>query len=161
MPYTIVDIIDKFISIEQAGYKMYMEITKMNYVHDKIKTIARVFAIEEGKHIEIYKSLKERMENEPDIEVDFYIYDKASTFIYQFSKLKKISDTTSSRNLLKFCLEFERDNLALLLSIRGILIKTKADEDSINYKAISEIINEEYKHAQNIEHFIGEKEQKI
>lgn len=158
MPYNIVDLLDKFIYIEQAGYKMYMEITKMNSIQDKIKTIARVFAIEEEKHIAVYQCIKERMKNEPEIEVDFYTYDKASTLIYQFTKLKKIPDWESPISLLKFCLDFEKDNLALLLSIRGFLIKTKEDENSINYKAISEIINEEYKHVKNIENFISEKE---
>ncbi len=161
MPYTIVDLLDKFISIEHAGYKMYMEIIKMNNVPEKIKTIARVFAIEEEKHIETYKQIKNKMESEPNIEVDLHIYDKASTLIYQFSKLNKISDLPSSKSLLEFCLEFEKSNLALLLSIRGILIRTTGDEDSVSYKAISELVDEEYKHIKNIEYFIGEKEQKI
>lgn len=154
MAYTIVDLLDKFISIEQAGYKMYTEIAKTDNVENKIKTIAKIFAMEEKKHIEVYKSLKKSMEKEPDIEVDFFIYDKASTLIYQFTKLNKVPDTTSPKRLLEYCLSFEKDNLALLLSIKGILIKSKADEESINYKILSKLISEEQKHVENIKCFI-------
>ncbi|MDF2984568.1 MAG: hypothetical protein K0R50_78 [Eubacterium sp.] len=154
MSYTIVDLFDKFITIEQAGYKMFMDITTMKGVHEKVKTMAKIFAIEEKKHIEVYQNLKIKMEKEPEIEVDFFIYDKASTLIFQYSKINRTVETESPKKLLEACLGFEKDNLALLLNIRGIFIKSKADTNSPNYKAISEIITEEQKHIKSIEAFI-------
>lgn len=154
MPYTIVDLLDKFIAIEQTGYKMFMEITYRKDIQDNIKTMARIFANEEKKHIEMYQKLKAKMENEPQTEVDFFIYDKASTVIFQYTKINRNVETENSKRLLEFCLNFEKDNLALLLSIRGIFLKSKADTNSLNYKLISEIIAEEQKHVKNVETFI-------
>ncbi len=154
MSYTIVDLLDRFISIEQSGYKMFMDITTMKGVQEKVKTMARIFAIEEKKHIEVYQNLKTKLEKEPEIEVDFFIYDKASTIIFQYTKINRTVETESPQKLLEDCLAFEKDNLALLLSIKGVFIKSKADTNSPNYKVISQIIAEEQKHVRSIEAFI-------
>ena len=151
MSYTIIDLLDKFITIEQTGYEIFIA---NDEVQEKIKTLAKIFANEEKRHINLYKSLKEKMENEPDIEVDFNVYDKASTLIYEFSKTNRLKVEKNPRKLLETCLNFEKDTLALALSIRGIFMRSKDDADSTNYQVLTEIVNVEQKHVENIEIFL-------
>ncbi len=154
MAYTIVDLLDKFISLEQAGQDMFMGITGRKDVQHKIKTMAKIFANQEKKHIEIYQTLKAKLEKEPETEIDFFIYDKISAAIFQYAGISRVVETESPKSLLEFCLNFEKDNLALLLSIQDIFSKAETDTNAVNIKLISEIISEEQKHVKNLEAFM-------
>lgn len=46
MAYTTSDLIDKFILIEQSGYEMFMKMAADEGADVRLKTLARVFAIE-------------------------------------------------------------------------------------------------------------------
>lgn len=154
MAYTIVDLLDKFILIEQKGYEMFMVIAANEAVEERIKALARIFASEEKRHSEIYKGLKEKMAGEPGIDVDLGIYDRASKLIYEFLNGNRIARTQNAKDILEFCLDFEKENLALIMSIQGILVSGEKSADSKNYRLLEELIGEEQKHIKNIELFL-------
>ncbi len=153
MPYTIVDLLDKFINIEQNGYEMFLKIAGLDNMPANIKTIAKVFAKEELRHIELYKNLKDEKSGRTDMELGFDIYDKASKLISEFSKVFQQSKTENIKEILEFSLDFEKENLALLLSIQGLLVSSD-NSQSKSYKVFSEIINEELIHVENVNYFI-------
>lgn len=153
MPYTIVDLLDKFIIIEQNGYEMFLKIAGLDNIPANIKTIAKVFAKEELRHIELYKNLKDEISGRTDIELGFDIYDKASKLISEFLKVFQQSKTENIKEILEFSLDFEKENLALLLSIQGLLVSSD-NSQSKSYKVFSEIINEELIHVENVNYFI-------
>lgn len=154
MAYTIIDLIDKFILIEQSGYEMFMKMAAGEDTQERTKTLCRVFANEEKRHIEIYKQLKEDIAGESDIEIDFRIYDKVTKFIYEFINNNKSVGNPDIKGMLEFCLEFEKENLALAMSVQGVFVNEKTGTDSKIYNVLGEIIGEEEKHIKNIEVFL-------
>lgn len=154
MAYTVIDLIDKFILIEQGGYEMFIKMASVEGTQERIKTLCRVFANEEKRHGEVYKKLKSEISGEPDLEVDFSIYDKASKFIYEFINSNRPVSDLDTRGMLEFCLSFEKENLALAISIQGILANEKKGIGTKVYDALTEIISEEEKHIKNIEAFL-------
>lgn len=149
--YTIIDLIDKLIEIEKSGYELYTRVSVDSKVEERVKIVAKVFSNQESKHVEIYRKLRDSAYMHKDIEVDFNIYDKAAKLIYEFSILKTKKDITTVKELLEFSSMFEKENLALVLSVRGLLIKSQEDLDKGSYKMLSEIIKEEQKHADDID----------
>lgn len=154
MAYTVIDLLDKFIQIEQTGYEMFTQIADSSGAQEKIKTLARIFAREEKRHMDIYRRLKEKMQKEPGIEVDFSLYDKASTIIFGFFRPGLTGGAEDERQLLETCLNFEKENLALALSVRGVLMNSDKGAESVPYKIMTVIVNEEQKHIKNIEIFL-------
>lgn len=154
MAYTTTDLIDKFILIEHSGYQMFMKMAADEGADERLKTLARVFANEEKRHAEVYEKLKKEICGELDIEIDFHVYDKVTKFIYEFINSHKNVGSVDLRGMLEFCLEFEKENLALVMSVRGIFVDEKKGSDSMIYDVLTEIIGEEEKHIKNIEGFI-------
>lgn len=154
MAYTVFDLLDKFIMIEEYGYEMYMKIVDSNAVEEKVKTVARVFANEEKRHYNFFNKLKNEVEYKPGIIVDLLIYDKASKLISEFLSYDRSILLKDTRQILEFCLEFEKANLALLLNIQGILVKSQEDQETDSYQVFTQLINEEQKHIREISGFI-------
>lgn len=149
--YTVIDLIDKLIEIEKSGNELYIRMSANSQAEERVKIVAKVFSNQESKHVDIYENLRKSVYEYKDIEVDFNIYDKAVKLIYEFSRLKTTKDITKVKDLLEFSLMFEKENLALVLSIRGLFVKSQQDLDTGNYKILSEIIKEEQKHIRDIE----------
>ncbi len=154
MAYTIIDLIDKFILIERSGYEMFMRMAADEGTEERIKTLARVFAKEEERHVETYTNLREEIAAEADIEIDLRIYDRVTKFIYEFINNNKAVSNLDIKGMLEFCLEFEKENLALVISVQGIFVNEKKGADNKCYNVLTEIIHEEEKHIKNIEFFL-------
>lgn len=149
--YTIQDIIDKLILIEKHAYEFYKSISENPHVDVKLTVVARTFSRQEQKHIKIYESLKENFSEEENNFIDFSIYDRAAKLIYEFSKMQNMQNITKLKEIVDFALNFEKENLALILSIKGLLIRSQNDVDTANYKVLLAIIEEEQKHIKDIE----------
>jgi len=89
-----------------------------------------------------------------DIEIDFDIYDKAYSLMNEFKKRIFTPQISSVPELLMFAYEFEKSNTALLLDIRGRMVRDSKDSVNFNYLTITEIILEEQKHSNAIAMFL-------
>lgn len=155
MVYTIVDLIAKLIAIEQNACKMYKNIAFMeNGDRSSFKTVAKVLAKEEERHVEFYHKLMKKAAEFPDIEIDFELYDKASSLIQEFKKRIIMPADLDTGNIIAFALEFEKQNAALLIDIRGRLFKKSEDTESTIYMALTDLIIEEEKHVKNLKCFV-------
>lgn len=156
MAYTIIDLLDKLIALEQAACKMYKDIAALdNKKTPAFKTIINVFIKEEKRHIAYYQNLKNEASNFEDIVIDFDIYDKAYSLVNEFrNRIAIPSGVETVKELLRFALDFEKRNVALLLDIQGRLVKSKEDREKASYKILSDLISEEEKHVKNLELFV-------
>ena len=151
--YTIIDLLDKLITIEQKGYEMYKLISLMDDIDNNIKLVAKILAKEEQRHGKIYRDLKTEMQKIDLPMIDFSIYDKASNLISSF-RYPSLGHISSVEELLRFALDFEEQGISLVMSIQGLLIRETGDSSSITYNVLTQIIEEERKHVENIERFL-------
>lgn len=151
--YTIIDLLGKLIVIEQKGYEMYRLISMMTDIDENIKVVARILASEEKKHAQTYKKLKDKVEKDEVPPIDFSIYDQASNLISSF-RYPISGHIKDIEQLLHFALDFEEQGISLVISIQGLLIRQSGDTSSVTYEVLSQIIQEEKKHIDNIERFL-------
>ncbi|HHX62404.1 MAG TPA: hypothetical protein GX707_17080 [Epulopiscium sp.] len=151
--YTVLDLIEKVINIEQKGYEMYTLISLMEDIDENIKVVARILASEEKRHEQIYIKLKEEVEAGEVPPIDFSTYDKASNLISSF-RYPVMGHLKDIEQLLNIALDFEEQSISLVISIQGLLIKEYGDSVSVTYDALTQIIEQEKKHIQNIERFL-------
>ncbi len=155
MSYTIVDLLEKLIALEQAACGMYRGLAQQaENRNTRLGTTARVLAKEEERHVEFYRNLRQEASKFEDINIGFDIYDKASSLINQFKKRIAVPRLEDSKALVKFAIEFEKENIALLLDIQGRMVKNEGDVLNTVYMAISDLIAEESKHVKSLEVFL-------
>lgn len=151
--YTIIDLLDKFIVIEEKGCKIYKEISQKEDIDENIKVVARILASEEKKHAAIYEKIKVKVEEGEIPPIDFDIYDKSSNLISSY--IYPIPGHIKNRDLLlRFAIDFEKQTISLIMSIQGLLIKESGDSATITYDVLTQILKEEEKHIENIERFL-------
>lgn len=153
--YTVIDIIDKFIEIEKIVAKIYEDISKQSNEVNNLKIIAQTLAKEEYKHVLFYEELKNKLVGREDLDVDFDIYDKISKLMIEFKNSLINIDGKNVSELLNQALIFEKDNKALLLNIRGRLVRQETDVEKGGYEALSKIIDEEEHHIRDLEKIIA------
>ncbi|WP_251859937.1 hypothetical protein [Clostridium sp. Marseille-Q2269] len=145
MSYTIIDIIDNLIYIEKKGLSIYEEISK-NCKDTKVSIVAKTIAKQEEKHTEYYRNLKKDIEVLQKEDIDFSIYDKISSRMQQFKLSMTIPVMNNIKDLVNFSMNFEKENLALLVDIQGQLIRKETDTNMLAYNVIGKIIKEEEGH---------------
>ena len=154
--YTIIDLIDKLVKIDEEQYNLYLTISENLEVKNSLKIMAEVFFKEEKKHLHIFEELKENSSTFSDIDIDLATYDRSVELIYGFSKIKSEISILNVNELFTSALIFEKENLSLLLIVQGLLVKLYKDVESRNYIILSEIIKEEQKHIDLIDTILKE-----
>ncbi|EDK32594.1 ferritin family protein [Clostridium kluyveri] len=147
MTYKIFDLLQSLIDIENMSLKLYLKIEEhFKNESQEINILAKTIAKQEQKHIEYYESLSSSLKGKLDDSIDFYLYDKISGLLFEFKKNIKIPEVNTPRHLIEFAIEFERNNVALLLNIQGRLLQNINDVNNRIYRVISIIIREEEEH---------------
>ena len=153
MLYTIIDILDKIIGVEEKGREIYLQLAEESKDNVKLASVARILALEEQRHIEIYTNMKKKYQDAaPSIEFD--VYDRVSKLIIDFFKTSYKLDSQNVNELLKAALSFENENLALIIAIRDFVGANGINGENTVYEILSSIIDEEQKHVSNLELFV-------
>ncbi|HHV98350.1 MAG TPA: hypothetical protein GXX36_02050 [Clostridiaceae bacterium] len=155
MAYNVADLLEKFIAMKKAAYNLYMGVVSNGRVDEKSKTAARVLAREENRYMKLYEDMKNNIINSGknhDISID--IYDKSAKLFMEFSKRHGSFNINSVKELLQYARDYEKDSLAITLSVQGLLVGEYNYIETEGYKMLSEIIKEQEKHIKNIETFI-------
>lgn len=155
MGYNIFDLLDKLVLIEKKAIDMYKQIAKTKNASSSLKTVALVLAKEEERHVESYNAIKQSLKGKELDEIDFDVYDKVSSLVNQFQSRIILPDTSDVKELLLFALEFESQNLALLLDIQGRMVKNKEDVERVSYKVLEGLLEDEKKHINNLKAFVA------
>lgn len=153
--YTLHDIIEKLILIEQDGVKMYSNIAdKAKNSNIMLSVMAKTLANEEFRHVKYYENLKSTVKTEENIEIDFFLYDKVVKLLYEFREKVIIPELEDVYELIKYALYFEKKNIALLLDIQGRLVVNIQDAAKERYEVITKLIAEERKHEKDLEAYL-------
>ena len=151
--YTILDILAKLIMIEKRGYDIYHSISLREEIDERLRMVARILKDQESKHMDLYKKIKKTAEKDVLPSIDFDIYDQASQLLSNFTPPSSLH-IMNIQQLLQFAHNFEKQNLALVISIQGLLVRGPNVQGSITYNVLTQIIEEGKKHIKNIERFI-------
>ncbi|AKA68588.1 hypothetical protein [Clostridium scatologenes] len=156
MNYTIKDVLDKLIEIEINMSSIYEHISNLQFDEEymNLKTLAKVMCNEERRHVVYFKQIKNDISADENIEIDFLTYDKISTLIYEFTNKIREFNKYSVKEFLKDIFNFEKENVALLIYIKGKIAKNSLTINSTNYKILSKLIDEENKHVKNIGEYL-------
>ncbi|QBD87863.1 hypothetical protein EW636_10110 [Clostridium tetani] len=153
MAYTALDLLDKIIYVEEKKRDI------CGAGLDKAKNDMRIYILIKvmmknlDRSIEFHKELKEQMLKSKMEEIDFIVYDKISFLIDEFSTKLLAPDIFNIKGLIKFCLEFQRDILALCIYIQGRIVQREEDMNTSTYKALNAMIVEKKKEIKNLEEF--------
>lgn len=154
MAYTVKDVLEKLIEIEKDMSSVYYNLSKTNNgKFESFKVLAKVMGKEEEKHSLYFKKIADNIGKNENIEIDFFTYDKISQRIYEFKNRINVPEVDKINNLIGFIMNFEKENLALLLDLRGKLIKNSEDDQKYNYKILSLLVNDEKKHVKDLESY--------
>ncbi|MCY6485858.1 hypothetical protein OW763_16210 [Clostridium aestuarii] len=158
--YSIVDIIDKVISIKRKVQGIYKGILQEDNVDQSIKVIANALEKEQERHIKYYDQLKYKIENtdNADIEeIDFVIYNKISYLVNEYKNKVYILNVKpkSIGEIWKIALDFEKENNALIINIQGRLVKKAVDVDSKTYKILSQMLEYEKKYIEFLKRYLN------
>lgn len=151
--YTIIDLLNRAVTLKNNAYDIYKNISVTDNIDDNVKFAARILANQESKNVQACIELKEDLSKEELPGIDFDVYDKASNLISGFV-YPDSSNISNINQLLNLALDFQKQSISLMISIQGFLIKEEKDRLSLTYKVLSEIIKEEQKRIDNIENFL-------
>jgi hypothetical protein len=154
MSYNIVDLIDKLIQIEDKIAGLYNEIKSNKSLPVTLQILAKALYREEGRHVRYYKELKLVLNNLTLSEFDISIYDKVSFLIDSFKNTIYSPEFFKPTDLINFALDIENKYLAVLIDIRGRMVKSEKDLNTDEYRYISSFIKEKKGHIRSIEHLI-------
>lgn len=152
MGYNVLDIINKLILIKEEVKKIYIKISSNSEENYAIKISANILARYQNKHIIHYKELKDKIKNDKLDEIDFVIYDKISFLIDEYkNKINLIeSNPKNIKNILYLALRFQDENDALIIDIQGRLVKKEEDSKTKTYDILTQILNDEQKHTDEL-----------
>jgi SepF-like predicted cell division protein (DUF552 family) len=144
--YTLSDLIQKLIDIEKDFFNIYVILEeKSNNKSSAIYAVIKAIKKREKDHIKYYEKLKDDLTNELNETIEFYLYDKISKLLSEFKLYIHLPEIKSVQDLIKYTVEFKRDNIGLLLDIQGRLLEKIDDVNSNVYRILSQIIKDEEK----------------
>lgn len=153
MAYTVVDLLDKAISIAENRKKLYKTAILNTSNNSPLYILLNVLTKNRDETIEYLKKLKLETNNINSEEIGFDVYDKISFLTNEFNQKLFIPKNLNVQSLLERSLDIEKDMLALYIDIQGRLVKKKEDTETNAYKILSKIILQKERKIEDIEKF--------
>jgi len=155
MAYTLADLLIRLRVIQESSVKMFEDIANnCSHIDIRISSIARVFKTEEMRHVQQCNDLMIESERHEDTEIPFDIYDKTYSLISEFKNRIYVPQISTVQELISFAYEYEKSTTALLLDIRGRMVRNSSDIANFSYIAVTQLILDEQKHTAAISIFI-------
>ena len=140
MSYSIIDIVDKAIKIEEKRIFLINELINENENLPTINLLGKVFEKESRKMIDYYRSIELELNDSDVEEIDFRTYDKISFLINEFFNKMFIPIVENPKEYMNYALELAGDELALFIEIQGRLVNNDNKSSGITYNILSSII---------------------
>lgn len=153
MGYDIRDVIDKAIDVASKRKELYLSL--MDNIPDKrVRFVINTLLIQVDKDINEFYEIKGLITDDIADEIEFDIYDKISSLVYQFNRMLIKPNIRSSDEILHFALDVEEKTYALFVDIQGRLTREADISDTQAYIGLSKIIELKEKNMKNIKYFI-------
>ncbi len=150
---TVRELIPLLIQTEEAFSRLYNNIASIDGQYNpKVKTAASVLARQEGEHAKFYRSIMESEEYDINVEVDDSVFEHARRSLFDFKDSIMYEGHSSTDELLKYAIAYERTNEDVLRKIKGSLEKTEGNESLITL--FNNLISAECQHSSTLEGFI-------
>ncbi|MGB3368912.1 MAG: hypothetical protein WBA54_15550 [Acidaminobacteraceae bacterium] len=153
MGYDIRDIIDKALDVASKRKGLYSSLMDIN-PNVRVRFVINTLLIQVDKDIKLFNELKQSITDDIAEEIDFDIYDKISSLVYQFNRILIKPNIRTSDELLNFALDVEEKQYALFVDIQGRLVKDNVLVESQAYLMLNKIIEVREKNIKNIKYFI-------
>lgn len=153
MGYDIRDVIDKALNVASKRKALYASLMDIN-PDVRIRFVINTLLIQVDKDINSFYELKQSITDDIAEEIDFDIYDKISSLVYQFNRTLIKPNIRNSEDLLNFALDSEEKLYALFVDIQGRLVKDNVLVESQAYLMLNKIIEVREKNIKNIKYFI-------
>ncbi|MCD3283346.1 hypothetical protein G8V05_14280, partial [Clostridium botulinum C/D] len=101
--------------------------------------------------IRYYNSLKETLKNKHLKDIDFSIYDKISSLIYEFNNNLSSNWNSNTKTFMQWVLNTNKDGRALLIDVRGRLMERSPKEFELEYNILTNLIDMEEKYILDLE----------
>lgn len=156
MGYDIRDIIVKAVNLALKRRELYISLLDIN-PNIRVRTVINTLLIQVEKDIKQLEDLKESISDTIAEEIDFDIYDKISSLIYQFNNSLVNPKIRSLEEVLEFSLKLEESVYALFKDIQGRLVKDNSLIETQAYLILEEMIRLKEVNIESIKHFVKSK----
>lgn len=155
MAYSILDILDSLIDIENKAITIFEELSAMSKADERLRVVSNIFILEEKRHVENYEELKKSLKAQDFPDIDLNTYSEISTFFNEFYRNLKPISAKTVKELLMYAYRLELHNSTLLSNILNLFASFKMNKVYKQcHDVISELIEEERKHVSNISMFL-------
>lgn len=140
MGYTVIDIIDKSIEIENKRKNILISVECDKKNLPIISLMSKVLIKDIEMNMERYHELKNEMLFEELEVISFEIYDKISALIIEFHNKEYMTIAKNVEEYLNFSLHLDKDTYSLFVDIKGRFVKNIDDMETKTYAVLSKII---------------------
>lgn len=138
--YNTKDLISKAIAQAKVR-KEFIELLSKEETELGRKIMLKTVAHWINRDINFYDQILTTLDSNSSDEIDFFIYDKIASLIYQYSEtIKSNPKLSTKKEILDFAIEMEEGLEALYVNIQGRLIQEESDRETIAYKTLNTMI---------------------
>jgi hypothetical protein len=137
--YDIRDVLRKGIAITEKKKNEYVKLQE-NSGDIRLRLLIGVFIRAFEKDIVYYNRLVDNITDSIAEGIDFWVFDKISSLVNQFSRIIMPINITDRKELVAYALEQEKATYALLVDIQGRMVSNDSPA-SIAYYVLLEIID--------------------
>lgn len=151
MGYSVIDILNKCIQIENIKIKYLEELINAKRNETAIQIICRVFMKDSIKTISFYDDIKNNVSIGEIDEINVMSYDKISFLFNEFTKKIYIPDLDTPRKYLLYALDLAKDKYSLFMDIQGRLYNDSKEDDTLTYKILTKLADKSEEQIKSIE----------
>ena len=155
MGYSVVDIIDKAINIQNRRKTIIKSVMAEDKAIPAMVLISKVLCHQIDEIIKYYYELQDELRDTEFEEIDIITYDKMYFLINEFNNIIYNQDIKNGKDYLKFSLNLAKDTYSLFMDIQGRLVHNIKDTNTKTYEILSKIINNIVKQIRTIEKMIS------
>lgn len=141
MGYTVIDILNKAILIQNKEIEIFKSIAHENNNIKVIKLLSKILIDKTNKIINYFTELEDNISKKNHIEeLDIMTYDKISFLINEFNNRIYLPSITCPKEYLLFTRDLTKDMYSLFIDIQGRLVNNSCSNSQFTYSILSEII---------------------
>jgi ferritin-like protein len=147
------DLLVNLKNIEGNFSKFYKNISNMESYTSKIRSVAKVLAREEQRHVLFYDEMLKEFKGDIYITLEKDVYIKSKQFLIDFKDELCLNDMNSNSNLIEMAIKYEKLNVEIIKDIIEML-EQNYEQNKRTIDLFSVLLNEEIKHSNNLKAFL-------